>query len=94
MLAIGKRPRVYLSRVATDMRCSFEGLSARARNVIEQDPLSGHLFVFLNRQRDYIKVLYWDDGGYCIWARGLSAERLNYLRVMRRTLRSTRIDCY
>ncbi len=50
------------------MRCSFEGLSARARSVIEQDPLSGHLFVFLNRQRDYIKVLYWDDGGYCIWS--------------------------
>lgn len=71
MLAIGKRPRVYLSRVATDMRCSFEGLSVRARSVIEQDPLSGHLFVFLNRQRDYIKVLYWDDGGYCIWSKRL-----------------------
>jgi transposase len=71
MLAIGKRPRVYLSRVPTDMRCSFEGLSARTRIVIEQDPLSGHLFVFLNRQRDYIKVLYWDDGGYCIWSKRL-----------------------
>lgn len=53
------------------MRCSFEGLSARARSVIAQDPLSGHLFVFLNRQRDYIKVLYWDDGGYCIWSKRL-----------------------
>jgi transposase len=71
MLAIGRRPRVYLSRVPTDMRCSFEGLSARARSVIQQDPLSGHLFVFLNRQRDYIKVLYWDDGGYCIWSKRL-----------------------
>jgi transposase len=66
MLAIGKRPRVYLSRVPTDMRCSFEGLSARARSVIEQNPLSGHLFVFLNRQRDYIKVLYWDLGLYMV----------------------------
>ena len=71
MLAIGRRPRVYLSRIPTDMRCSFEGLSARARSVIQQDPLSGHLFVFLNRQRDYIKVLYWDDGGYCIWSKRL-----------------------
>jgi transposase len=52
------------------MRCSFEGLSARARRVIEQDPLSGrHRFVFLNRQRDYIKVLCWDDGGYYIWSK-------------------------
>jgi transposase len=71
MLGIGRRPRVYLSRIPTDMRCSFEGLSARARSVIQQDPLSGHLFVFLNRQRDYIKVLYWDDGGYCIWSKRL-----------------------
>lgn len=71
MLTIGKRPRVYLSRIPTDMRCSFEGLSARAKMVIERDPLSGHLFVFLNRQRDYIKVLYWDDGGYCIWSKRL-----------------------
>lgn len=71
MLAIGKRPRVYLSKVPTDMRCSFEGLSARARGIIEQNPLSGHLFVFLNRQRDYMKVLYWDDGGYCIWSKRL-----------------------
>lgn len=71
MLAIGKHLRVYLSRIPTDMRCSFERLSARARTVIEQDSLSGHLFVFLNRQRDYIKVLYWDDGGYCIWSKRL-----------------------
>ena len=71
MLAIGKRPRVYLSRIPTDMRCSFEGLSNRVQMVIEQDPLSGHLFVFLNRQRDYIKVLYWHDGGYCIWSKRL-----------------------
>jgi transposase len=71
MLAIGRRPRVYLSRIPTDMRCSFEGLSSRARSVIQQDPLSGHLFVFLNRQRDYIKVLYWDDGGCCIWSKRL-----------------------
>jgi transposase len=53
------------------MRCSFEGLSARVKVVIQQDPLTGHLFVFLNRQRDYIKVLYWDDGGYCIWSKRL-----------------------
>ena len=75
MLGIGKRPRVYLSCIPTDitsdMRCSFEGLSSRVKVVINQDPLNGHLFVFLNRQRDYIKVLYWDDGGYCIWSKRL-----------------------
>jgi hypothetical protein len=44
---LGKRPRVYLSRVPTDMRCSLEGLSARVRATIDEDPLSGHLFVYL-----------------------------------------------
>jgi transposase len=69
MLPIGKHPRVHLSRIPTHMRCPFEVLSDRVPMVIEQDPLSGHLFVFLNRQRDYIKVPGWDDGGYCIWRR-------------------------
>lgn len=68
---LGKRPRVFLSRRATDMRCSFEGLTARARLVIQEDPLSGHLFVFLNKRRDYTKILYWDDSGYCIWSKRL-----------------------
>ena len=53
------------------MRCSFEGLSDRARSVIQQDPLGGHLFLSVDRKRDYIKVLYWDDGGYCIWSKRL-----------------------
>ena len=71
MLTLGLRPRVYLSRVATDMRCSFEGLSGRVKTIIQEDPLSGHLFMFLNRARNYTKVLYWDDGGYCIWSKRL-----------------------
>jgi transposase len=41
--------------------------------VIVENPLSGHLFVFFNKRRDYCKVLYWDDSGYCIWAKRLEA---------------------
>ena len=62
---------MYLSQVPADMRCSFEGLSAKIKVVIQQDQLTGHLFVFLNRQRDYIKMQYWDDGGYYIWTKRL-----------------------
>jgi transposase len=53
------------------MRCSFEGLIARTKLIIKEDPLSGYLFVFFNRRRDYTKILYWDESGYCIWSKKL-----------------------
>jgi len=55
----------------TDMRRSFDGLCALARNVIRQEPTSGHLFVFFGKRRDAVKVLYWDTTGFCIWAKRL-----------------------
>jgi len=65
------RIRVYVCREATDMRCSFNGLCGLVRGKLRQDPLSGHLFCFFNRRRNYVKVLYWDTSGYCIWAKRL-----------------------
>jgi transposase len=49
------------------MRCSFSGLISRTKLIIKEDPLSGYLFVFFNKKRDYVKTLYWDESGYCIW---------------------------
>ncbi|MFO0905990.1 MAG: IS66 family insertion sequence element accessory protein TnpB [Pirellulales bacterium] len=46
---------------------SFDGLAALVESALEQDPLSGGLFVFFNRRRDRIKILYWGQVGYCIW---------------------------
>ena len=60
--------RVFLCVKPTDMRKSFDGLIAATKTVIGQDPLSGHLFVFVNRKSDYAKCLYWSRGGYCLWA--------------------------
>lgn len=71
MLHVGVRPRVFVSRVVTDMRCSFEGLISRTKYIIQEDPLSGSLFVFFNKRKDYTKVLYWDESGYCIWSKRL-----------------------
>jgi transposase len=66
MLALPPSVRVFLATGATDIRKSFDGLSALAQSVLEQDPLSGHLFVFCNRRRDRLKILYWDRSGFWI----------------------------
>ena len=71
MLAISGRPRVFVSLLSTDMRCSFSGLIARTKLIIKEDPLSGYLFVFFNKRKNYVKTLYWDESGYCIWSKRL-----------------------
>jgi transposase len=63
--------RVYLYGAPCDMRKSFKGLIALTQNVMGHDPLSGHLFVFVNRRGNYLKSLYWDRSGFCIWAKRL-----------------------
>ena len=67
MIALPPLIRVFLYRLPTDMRKSFHGLIALTESALKQDPLSGSLFVFLNRRRDRIKVLYWGQTGFCIW---------------------------
>jgi len=54
------------------MRKSFSGLSGVVRQLLRKDPLSGHAFLFLNRKRNYVKVLWWDQTGYCIYAKRLA----------------------
>jgi len=60
------------------MRKGFPGLIALTEAVLRQDPTSGHLFVFLNRRRDLMKILYWDGTGFCIWSKRL--ERGSFQR--------------
>ena len=72
------RVRVWLYARPTDMRKQFDGLAALARNQLEEDPMSGHLFVFINRRRTYMKVLYFDRGGYCLWCKRLEQGLFNY----------------
>ena len=69
------RIRVYLYGQPADMRKSFDGLYALARQGWQQDPLSGHLFAFVNRRASQIKVLYFDRSGWCLWAKRLEAGR-------------------
>jgi len=63
--------RICLCTQATDMRKSYNGLSALVKNVLQENPLSGQMFVFVNRRKTQMKVLYFDRSGYCIWSKKL-----------------------
>jgi transposase len=76
MIALAPQIRIFLYRLPTDMRKSFHGLVALTESALQQDPLSGSLFVFLNRRRDRIKILYWGQTGFCIWYQ----QRTDWLR--------------
>jgi len=67
--------RVHLYGQPVDMRKSFDGLYALTRQGLGLDPLSGCLFVFINRRATQMKVLYWDRTGFCVWAKRLEQGR-------------------
>lgn len=58
--------RVYVATTATNLRKSFEGLSNEVRGVLRHDPLGGHVFVFLNRRKNQVKLLVWTRGGFTV----------------------------
>lgn len=71
MIGLHATIRVFVAAGASDLRRGFDGLAQLARDQLEQDPMTGHLFVFANRRRDRIKILYWDRDGYVIWMKRL-----------------------
>lgn len=71
MLSLLGNVRVFVAVPPADLRKGYDGLARLAREVVDQDPLSGHLFVFANRKRDRVKILYWDRDGYAVWMKRL-----------------------
>jgi transposase len=71
--------RVFLCTKPTDMRKSFDGLQGMVQEFLGQDPLSGHLFLFLNRRRDRVKILFWEPDGLVIWYKRLEAGTFQQL---------------
>jgi len=71
--------RIYLCTTPTNMNYSFDRLMGRAQEVFEQDPTSGHLFLFLNHNRDRMKILFWDHDGFCIWYKRLEQGKFQML---------------
>ncbi len=75
--------RIHLASQPVDMRKSFDGRSMLARQVPREDPLSGHLFVFFNRTRDRVKVLWWHSGGFCLFSKRLEKGSFRLPRAPR-----------
>ena len=75
MLSLDGGRRIWLCIRATDMRRSFDGLSALVRNELGADPTSGNWFVFVNRRRTILKILAFDGDGYWIWSKRLEVGR-------------------
>jgi transposase len=73
MISLPAAVRAFLCTRAVDMRKSFDGLSGLVEECFRQDLLTGHIFLFVNRRRDRIKVLYFDHDGLAIWYKRLEA---------------------
>jgi transposase len=63
--------RIFVCLSPIKMQFSFDMLMGLAQEIFDQDPLSGHMFLFFNRRRDRIKILFWDVDGFCIWYKRL-----------------------
>jgi len=73
MLSLSLPGRVFLCTLPTDMRKSFDTLAYLVQQHLDQNPLSGDLFVFRSRRGDRLKLLYWDEDGYALWYKRLEA---------------------
>lgn len=71
MLSLSASIRILLCAEPADLRKSFDGLSALVRQALGDDPLSGHWFVFRNRKGDRLKILVWEEDGWCLWYKRL-----------------------
>ena len=87
--------RIWLYQKPVDMRRSFDGLAAIAQNVLSLPAASGDWFVFVNRRRTQMKILYFDTGGFCIWAKRLERGRFQPVAQAgdRLQLDSTQLQC-
>lgn len=78
MIPISSHTRVYLALGSTDLRKEINGLSILVEGAMALDPFSGHLFVFCNRTRTTIKVLFWDRNGFALFQKRLEKDRFRW----------------
>ena len=81
MVNFSSAPRVFVAPQPTDLRGRFNQLFALPQTVLQQDPLSGHWFVFTNRDRPRLKILFWDGSGWWVCAKRLEKGRFTWPRA-------------
>ncbi len=86
MMHLPSHTRVFLAPGSTDMRKAINTLSILVEDTLRQNPLSGHCFVFCNRYRTIIKVLYWDRNGFCLWQKRLEKHHFKWPENREQTL--------
>ena len=81
MMMLPRSVRIFIAREPTDMRKGHDGLAALVQNTMKADLFSGHLFVFLSKQRNRVKILTWDRGGLVMWYKRLEKGRLKMPKI-------------
>jgi len=76
-----RETRIFLRPGKTDFRKSINGLSVMVQEHMDEDPFSGHYYVFCNRTKTMLKILYWDRNGFCLWHKRLEEDKFRWPNV-------------
>ena len=82
--------KIWIAAGVTDLRRGFDGLSAQVQNTLQQQPFSGHIFLFRGRRGDIVKLLWWDGDGLCLFAKRLERGRFIWPKVESGTVQLSR----
>jgi len=94
MILLPRAVRVFFATAPANLRRSFDGLSNEVRAALGQDPLSGHVFVFLNRRKTQVKLLLWTRGGFTIVHKRLEAGQFTFPRLVTSTAACVPLDAH
>jgi transposase len=94
VILLSRAVRVYFATGPVNMRRSFDGLMAEVRSVLALDPLSGHVFAFINRRRNQVKFLMWTRGGFTIVHKRLEAGTFTFVERLRSDAKAVEIDVH
>jgi transposase len=84
MIALNRRTKIFVCKEPTDMRASYDSLFSRVKTVLQKDPFSGHLFLFINSKRNSVKCLYYDGTGLVIISKRLESGVFSKINPMYR----------
>ena len=94
MILLPRAVRVYVATEAVNLHRSFDGLSNEVRAVLGHDPLSGHVFVFLNRRKTQVKLLVWTRGGFTIIHKRLERGKFAFAQQVTSEAQSVEVDAH